>query len=94
MDESTTAPPPPPEASTGKTLWHGRFAGGPAQALMAYTVSLPFDRIMWRDDIAGSRAHVRGLARVGLLSADESENILAALDSPSLMQASEVRSGD
>ena len=28
----------------GQTLWHGRFAGGPADALMEYTVSLPFDR--------------------------------------------------
>ena len=46
----------------GSTLWHGRFAGGPADALMAYTVSLPFDRRLWRDDIAGSRAHVGGLA--------------------------------
>ncbi len=64
----------------GKTLWHGRFAGGPAEALMAYTVSLPFDRQMWRDDLAGSAAHVRGLARVGLLSADERDAILAALD--------------
>ena len=36
------------------TLWHGRFAGGPADALMAYTVSLPFDRRLWRDDVAGS----------------------------------------
>jgi argininosuccinate lyase len=64
----------------GKTLWHGRFADGPADALMAYTVSLPFDRLMWRDDIAGSAAHVRGLARVGLLTADERDAILAALD--------------
>ena len=64
----------------GKTLWHGRFAGGPAEALMAYTVSLPFDQRMWRDDIAGSRAHVRGLARVGLLDDDERDAILAALD--------------
>ena len=50
------------EPSTGSTLWHGRFEGGPAEALMEYTVSLPFDRQMWPDDIAGSRAHVRGLA--------------------------------
>ena len=42
----------------GQTLWHGRFASGPAEELMAYTVSLPFDRQLWRDDIAGSRAHV------------------------------------
>ncbi|MDX2378387.1 MAG: argininosuccinate lyase, partial [Acidimicrobiia bacterium] len=64
----------------GRTLWHGRFAGGPADALMAYTVSLPFDRRLWADDIEGSRAHVRGLARVGLLSEIELDQVLDALD--------------
>ncbi|HSL73372.1 MAG TPA: argininosuccinate lyase [Ilumatobacteraceae bacterium] len=79
---SDQVPDPGPDggANTGRTLWHGRFAGGPAEALMAYTVSLPFDRTMWRDDITGSRAHVRGLARVGLIAAGEGEAILAALD--------------
>ncbi len=67
-------------ADEGKTLWHGRFAGGPAEALMAYTVSLPFDRRMWPDDIEGSRAHVRGLARVGILSEIECDTLLDALD--------------
>jgi argininosuccinate lyase len=67
-------------AGTGATLWHGRFAGGPADALLAYTVSLPFDRRLWPDDIAGSRAHVGGLARAGLLTADEVTAILAGLD--------------
>lgn len=62
------------------TLWHGRFDGGPAQALMAYTVSLPFDRRLWADDVAGSAAHVRGLARVGLLDDAERDAVLAALD--------------
>ena len=47
-----------------KTLWHGRFTGGPSESLVAYTVSLPYDQRMWRDDIVGSRAHVRGLERV------------------------------
>ena len=47
---------------------------------MAYTVSLPFDRRLWRDDIAGSRAHVGGLARAGLLDDDERDAVLAALD--------------
>jgi argininosuccinate lyase len=64
----------------GSTLWHGRFEGGPDEALMAYTVSLPFDQRMWADDIAGSRAHVRGLARVGLLTDAERDAVLAALD--------------
>lgn len=64
----------------GQTLWHGRFAGGPADALMEYTVSLPFDRQLWRHDIAGSRAHVRGLGRAGLFSTDDVTAVLAALD--------------
>jgi argininosuccinate lyase len=63
-----------------KTLWHGRFTGGPSESLLAYTVSLPFDQRMWRDDIVGSKAHVRGLARVALLTADECDAILEALD--------------
>src|SRR5215217_644473 len=64
----------------GHTLWHGRFAAGPADALLAYTVSLPFDRRLWRDDITGSRAHVGGLQRAGLLTDDEAAAILGALD--------------
>jgi len=47
---------------------------------MAYTVSLPFDQRLWGDDIEGSRAHVRGLAHAGILSADECDAVLAALD--------------
>ncbi len=62
------------------TLWHGRFAGGPAEELLAYTVSLPFDRRLALDDITGSRAHVRGLVRAGLLDGDEASAVLAALD--------------
>jgi argininosuccinate lyase len=64
----------------GKTLWHGRFASGPAEELLAYTVSLPFDRRLYRDDIAGSRAHVRGLARAGILTEIERDDVLRALD--------------
>ncbi len=61
-------------------LWHGRFEGGPSEALQALNDSLPFDRRMFREDIAGSRAHVRMLADVGLLEAGERDEILAALD--------------
>jgi len=62
------------------TLWHGRFEGGPADELLAYTVSLPYDRRLATDDIAGSRAHVRGLVRAGILDGDEAAAVLAALD--------------
>jgi argininosuccinate lyase len=64
----------------GRTLWHGRFESGPAEELMAFTESLSFDRRLWADDIDGSRAHVRGLARAGILSLVERDGVLAALD--------------
>jgi argininosuccinate lyase len=62
------------------TLWHGRFEGGAADALMAFTVSLPYDRRLAEDDLACSRAHVRGLARSKIISDEEAEAILGALD--------------
>jgi argininosuccinate lyase len=62
------------------TLWHGRFDGGPAAALEKYTYSIGYDERLAADDIAGSRVHVRGLGRVGLLSDPEVDQILAALD--------------
>jgi len=69
------------EARSGAApLWHGRFEQGPAGELWAFTVSLPFDRRLWLDDITGSRAHVKGLARVALISAAEEAAVLDALD--------------
>jgi argininosuccinate lyase len=62
------------------TLWHGRFEGGPAADLLAYTESLSFDRALAGDDITGSRAHVRGLVRAELVDGDEASAILGALD--------------
>jgi argininosuccinate lyase len=47
---------------------------------MAYTVSLGYDRRLAPDDIAGSHAHVRGLARSGILTHTEAAAIGAALD--------------
>jgi argininosuccinate lyase len=68
---------------SGNTLWHGRFASGPSDELMAYTVSLPFDRLLWRDDVACSQAHVKGLAHVGILTVTERDAILDALSTVS-----------
>ncbi len=64
----------------GKTLWHGRFEGGPAAELMAYTASISFDKLMWADDISGSRAHATMLGDVGLLNEAECGAVLDALD--------------
>jgi argininosuccinate lyase len=71
------------------TLWLGA-GDGPAEDLWAFTASLHVDRRLAADDVAGSRAHVRGLARAGLLTQDEAGALLAALDTV----ASELASGD
>ncbi len=62
------------------TLWEGRLGGSTADEVLAFTVSLPFDRRLAADDLAGSRAHVRGLARAEILIGDEESLLLAALD--------------
>jgi argininosuccinate lyase len=62
------------------TLWHGRFEGGPAPELLAFSESRSFDHRLAGDDIEGSRAHVRGLIRASILTPEEGSAVLAALD--------------
>jgi argininosuccinate lyase len=62
------------------TLWQGRLSGGTAEVVMRYSTSLHYDRRLALDDLVGSRAHVRGLGRGGLLGDAEVTELLAALD--------------
>ena len=66
--------------SVADTLWHGRFEGGPTEALQALNDSLPFDQRMFTEDIAGSRAHLDMLASIGLMTDDERTAIAGALE--------------
>jgi len=54
-------------------LWGGRFGDGPDSRMADFTRSIDVDAELALDDIAGSIAHVRGLARAGLLTAEEAE---------------------
>jgi argininosuccinate lyase len=63
------------------TLWQGRFgSSGPADELLAYTVSLHYDSRLAADDIAGSKAHVKGLVAAGIVTAEDGSIMQAALD--------------
>jgi len=63
------------------TLWQGRFGSGtPAEELLDYTVSLPYDKRLAVDDVTGSKAHVRGLVAAGILTDADARILLAALD--------------
>ena len=87
---SPTGSEPPGTGPAGRTLWAGRLGVTPAGGLMAFTASLPYDRVLAVDDIAASHAHVRGLVRAGLLGADDGDAVAEALD----VAAAELASGD
>jgi argininosuccinate lyase len=56
-------------------MWGGRFGEGPDAVMRAINASLPFDKRMWRQDIAGSQAHVVMLAKQGILTAVDAKAI-------------------
>src|SRR5437660_3676713 len=60
--------------------WGGRFTGGTDARVEAFTESITFDRRLYRHDIRGSQAHARMWAEVGLLTKDEAEQIVSALN--------------
>jgi argininosuccinate lyase len=60
--------------------WGGRFTGGTDARVEAFTESITFDRRLYRHDILGSQAHAQMLAEVGLLTKEEAEQIVLALD--------------
>ena len=62
------------------TLWSGRFSSPMSQALWDLSESYSFDHVLFSYDIAGSKAHVEGLARAGLLREEEATTLLATLD--------------
>ena len=61
-------------------LWGGRFDGGPSDAMTALSLSVHFDWRLAPYDLAQSRAHARVLHRAGLLTDDELEQMIGALD--------------
>ncbi|MYM19450.1 argininosuccinate lyase [Brevibacterium sp. 5221] len=62
------------------SLWGGRFADGPDDALAQLSKSTDFDWRFARYDIAGSRAHARVLHTAGLLDDAELAGMLTALN--------------
>ena len=65
---------------TTNPLWGGRFADGPAAVMREINASIPFDRRLWRHDLAGSRAHIAMLADRGIVERGAAERIAAGLD--------------
>jgi argininosuccinate lyase len=67
----------------------GRFQKEAAEAVIQYTSSLPFDWRMYPQDIRGSIAHARMLAKQGIISTEEAHTLEEGLKAISL----EISSG-
>ncbi|PTM51901.1 argininosuccinate lyase [Phreatobacter oligotrophus] len=66
--------------TAGNTMWGGRYASGPAAVMEDINVSIDFDKRLYRQDIAGSKAHVAMLAEQGIVSRDDEAAITRGLD--------------
>src|SRR3954447_15321447 len=60
--------------------WGGRFSGDTDARVAAFTSSISVDAALAGDDITGSIAHVHGLGRAGILSADEVVTLVDGLE--------------
>jgi argininosuccinate lyase len=61
-------------------LWGGRFGSSPAEAFERLNASIPFDARLAPYDIRGSVAHARMLGKQGIISLQESEELVRGLE--------------
>ena len=61
-------------------MWGGRFASGPGAIMQEINASIDFDRRLYRQDIAASKAHAAMLAKQGIISRDDAREIARGLD--------------
>jgi argininosuccinate lyase len=60
--------------------WGGRFTGGPAEIMEKINASIAFDRRLFLQDIAGSRAHADMLVAQNILSSEDGKAINEGLE--------------
>jgi argininosuccinate lyase len=70
-------------------MWGGRFRTSPDAVMEDINTSIDFDRHLFRQDIAASRAHAAMLAKQGIITADDARKIAHGLDTI----LSEIESG-
>jgi argininosuccinate lyase len=68
------------DKSGSNAMWGGRFDGGPSAIMREINASIPFDKALWRQDIAASKAHAAMLGVQGIVSAEDAALIADGLD--------------
>ncbi|MFM9845144.1 MAG: argininosuccinate lyase [Dongiaceae bacterium] len=75
-----TSDPKTKPAADANSMWGGRFAAGPAAIMERINASIDFDKRLFAQDIAGSKAHAAMLTRQGILRAEDGAAIERGLD--------------
>ena len=66
--------------NTSNRMWGGRFTSEPDAVMAEINASIDFDKRLFRQDIAASKAHAEMLAKQGVISADDAKKIAHGLD--------------
>ena len=74
---------------SGNQMWGGRFASGPEAIMEEINASIDFDKKLYAQDIAGSKAHAAMLAKQGIISSEDLDKITVGLNTI----LSEIESG-
>ena len=61
-------------------MWGGRFESGPDAIMQEINASVSFDKRLYAQDIAGSKAHAAMLAQQGIISKSDAREITRGLD--------------
>jgi argininosuccinate lyase len=69
-----------PAGAGANTMWGGRFAAGPAEVMERINASIDFDRRLYAQDIAGSKAHCAMLVHQRIIAQEDGAAILGGLD--------------
>ena len=69
----------PQNPSQTSGMWGGRFSEATDAFVAEFTASVQFDQRFYKQDIAGSIAHATMLAKVGVLTAQERDDIINGL---------------
>jgi argininosuccinate lyase len=64
----------------GQQMWGGRFGGKPAELMREINASIRFDKRLWREDIAASKAHAAMLRDQKIIGEEHAAAILGGLD--------------
>jgi len=75
--------------ATKSSIWGGRFSSGPSQLMQDINASISYDKRLYRQDIAGSKAHASMLAACAIISDDDRDIIHQGLE----QIAGEIESG-